>query len=94
MRSLRLLLIVVSLILPPFSLAAQTPQEPTVAQLKDEIQKLQTIERDESISADVKELNRTFLQKRRVQLQTLLQKKIDGLQKYLTTLEASLTTDN
>ena len=93
MRSLRLLLIVVSLILPPFSLAAQTPQEPTVAQLKDEIQKLQTIERDESISADVKELNRTFLQKRRVQLQALLQKKIDGLQKYLTTLEASLTAE-
>jgi hypothetical protein len=93
MRSLRLLLIVISLILPPFSLAAQTAPEPTVTQLKEEIQKLQTIERDESISAEVKELNRAFLQKRRVQLHTLLQKKIDGLQKYLTTLEASLTPE-
>jgi len=93
MRSLRLLLIVVSLILPPFSLAAQTSQEKDVVQLRDDIQKLLAIDRDETVSTEIKELNRIFLKKRRVELQAQLEKRIDGLQKYLGSLETSLTPE-
>ena len=93
MRSLRLLLIVISLILPSISLAAQTPKEPTVAQLKEDIQRLLVVERDEKTSAEIRELNRIFLKKRRIQLQDLLQKNVEGLKKYLATLDASLSPE-
>ena len=93
MRFLRLLLIVVSLILPSVSLAAQPPKELTVAQLREEIQKLLVVERDVNTPAEVRDLNRIFLKKRRIQLQELLQKNVAGLKKYLATLEASLSPE-
>src|SRR4030095_1698054 len=74
-------------------LAAQTPQQITAAELREDIQKLLVVERDGNTSAEVRKLNQIFLKKRRIQLQELLQKNVEGLKKYLATLEGSLSPE-
>jgi hypothetical protein len=92
MRSFRLLILILitSFILPPFTLAAETPNNMSVDQLKAEIQKLTEIERDETMSPAVREINRTFLKKRCAELQSRLQKDLAGLRSYLATAASSL----
>ena len=90
MRSFRPLLIILLLILPPMSVCAQNGGDVSVAQLKEEIQRLAAVERDQTTPADVRTLNRIFLKKRHLEFQALLQKNITSLRKYLETLEASL----
>jgi len=93
MRSFRLFIIITSLILPPCVFGAQNPNDVSVNQLKAEIQKLIAIERDETVSPAVRELNHSFLQKRRAELQVLLQKNLAALRSYLETVGASLRID-
>jgi hypothetical protein len=90
MRVFRLLLIVTLFTLPATNLLAQSANDISVDQLKAEIQKLVAVERDETTPADVRTVNRIFLKQRRIQLQSLLQKNVDGLRSYLERLGTSL----
>lgn len=69
---------------------AQQPAA-TIAEVKAQIARMEQVERDENISADVKALNRKFLQDRRRQLQTLLTRKLEDLRRYRTDLGAALS---
>jgi hypothetical protein len=64
-----------------------------ISQLKEQIQRLELVDRDPSTSAEVRGLNRRFLLQRRAQLRSLLQKEIKALQSYRSTVGSSLSTD-
>jgi hypothetical protein len=65
-------------------------QQPTVKQLKEQIERMEAIDRDPSVPVDVKQLNQEFLKTRRSQLRNLLPKSIAALRKYESDLGASL----
>jgi len=90
MRVLRLLLIITLFTLPATSILAQSANNISVPQLKEEIQRLIAVERDATTPADVRTVNRIFLKQRQIQLQSLLQKNVDGLRSYLERLGNSL----
>lgn len=64
-----------------------------INELHRQIQELQAVERDETASAEVRAINRRFISERRAQLRVLLQKRIDALQKYQSSLNSVLTLD-
>ena len=72
---------------------AQQSQEPSVAQLKAQIAVLEATDRDPATLPEIKELNRPFLKQRRIQLHSLLQKRVDALRTYLANVGPSLNTD-
>jgi len=67
-------------------------QQPTVKQLKEQIERMEAIDRDPSVPIDVKQLNQEFLKTRRSQLRNLLATSIAALRKYESDLGASLET--
>lgn len=69
------------------------PKDLSIGELKQQIEKLQSVEANESLPADVKAINRRFLAQRRLQLRALLQKNIDGLRNYRATAGSILTAD-
>jgi hypothetical protein len=69
-------------------------QEATnISQLKEQIHRLESVERDLSNSSEVRELNRRFLRQRREQLRSLLQTEIKALQDYRSTVGSALSPD-
>jgi len=68
-------------------------QELSINQLKEQIAKLEQIDRDPATSLEVKTLNRDFLKSRRLQLQSALAKRIDDLRKYKADVASSLTAE-
>jgi len=84
-----LLAIVLTLALCQQTLAQQPAA--TIAEVKAQIARMEQVEQDANISADVKTLNRKFLQQRRNQLQTLLTQKLADLRRYSSDLGASLS---
>ena len=72
---------------------AQESKEPSVAQLKAQIAVLEATDRDPATLPEIKELNRSFLKQRRIQLKALLQKRADALRTYLANVGPSLNTD-
>jgi hypothetical protein len=93
MRVFRLILIVTLFALPSTNLWAQSANEISIDQLKEQIQKLSAIERDATAPSEVKSVNRIFLKQRRVLLQSLLQKNVDGLRGYLERLGPALSPE-
>lgn len=93
MRSYRLLVITTLIVLLSVNVLAQQAEEPSVAQLKAQIQELLKIERDGTASAEIRQLNSIFLKSRRIQLEALLKKNLDGLRSYLSTVGPSLTPE-
>lgn len=71
----------------------QSSKDPGIQELKEQITKLQSIEANEALSADVKAINRRFLEQRRTQLRGLLQKTIDDLRNYRAMAGSILTAD-
>jgi hypothetical protein len=71
---------------------AQQPAA-SVSNLREQIQQLESIDRDPATSDDVKTLNRRFLNERRSLLRTVLQQRIETLRKYQTTVKTSLTAE-
>src|SRR2546423_983038 len=63
----------------------------SITELKEQIAKLLSVERDETTSAEVRNLNHNFLEERRAQLRTLLQKRINALRSYVATVGPALT---
>jgi len=87
------LLVGVVLLLATFVTAAQEPDDLSIAQLKEQIQKLESIDRDPTTPFAVKSINRDFLNARRAQLRTILARRIEALRKYQAGLGSALTTD-
>lgn len=71
----------------------ETAREPSISELKEQIAKLLSIDRDETVPADVKSINRQFLEQRRGQLRLLLQKNIEGLRSYRAKAGSVLTAE-
>lgn len=95
MNTPRALLFIIILVLlsSGSSVCAQQSQDTSVAQLKEQIKILEATDRDARTLSEVRELNRTFLKQRRIQLQALLQKRSDALREYLATVGPSLNAD-
>jgi len=86
-------LIVASLIVPSSSLLAQGTPELSVSQLKDELRKLNAIDRDANTPPNVRQVNRIFLKKRQGELQALLQKNVESLKRYLSAVQSDLRSE-
>ena len=71
----------------------QQPQSDSLESLIQQIRSLELIERDSNTPAEVKKLNQTFLAERRARLQQLVQKRIDSLRAYLTSVNGVLTAE-
>lgn len=69
------------------------PSNTAIAQLKQEIERLEAIDRDPSVAPEVKELNRGFLLERRRRLQALLQVRVKALRDYAATVRSTLTAE-
>ena len=93
MRSFRLLVITTLIVLLSVNVLAQQTSELSVAQLKEQIQLLLKIDRDENTSTEVRKLNSIFLKQRRMQLEVLLTKNLEKLRSYLSTIAPSLTSE-
>lgn len=68
-------------------------QVTSVSTLKEQIQKLEAIDRDPATPEEVKVLNSRFLNERRLQLKILLQQRIETLRKYQETVKTTLTNE-
>src|SRR5215471_13112525 len=80
-------------LLPMHFAVAQQPQADPIEQLKEQIKQMEAVDRDPSISEEVKNLNRQFLNARRQQLQDLLDKRIAQLRAYQIKMQSTLTAD-
>src|SRR5437667_735883 len=78
------------LLLVSFNGSAQQKQDASISRLKEQIQSLLEVERDETTPAEVRELNRSFIRDRRIQLRALIQENAGALRKYLASAESSL----
>lgn len=72
---------------------AQQQEVTSIVQLKEQIAKLEAVDRDENTPDEVRSVNRSFLEERRTQLKALLEKRVKALQSYLETVSSSLTAD-
>jgi hypothetical protein len=70
---------------------AQQPA-PTITQLKEQIARMELIDRDANTSEEVRHINQGFLRERRVQLQSLIMAKLEALRKYQGDLDKSLSS--
>jgi hypothetical protein len=80
-------------LLPMQFAAAQQPQADAVEQLKEQIKRLEAVDRDASISEEVRLLNHKFLDSRRQQLWDLVDKRIADLRAYQTKMESTISAD-
>jgi hypothetical protein len=69
------------------------PNDTSIAQLKEAIVRLEAIDSNPATPPDVKEVNRGFLQKRREQLNLLLQKRSIALREYLANMKDFLSPE-
>lgn len=87
------LFLAVCVLLSPLAAAAQQPQSASLGELRDQIAKFEKIEHDPGATADVKNINRDFLESRRAELRSLLSRRRDALSAYLSASRALLRTD-
>ena len=94
MKTLRGLLAIVAVLFVccAFFHAQQQPSE-SVEALKEQIRNLERIESDPNTPPDVRELNQSFLAKRRSQLREISKKRIDALRAYLASVKGALTVE-
>lgn len=71
--------------------AAKSADGPSIAELKEQIARLLAVENSDSVPAEVKTLNRTFLEERRAKLRTLLSKRVTALRSYLESVGTALS---
>lgn len=65
---------------------AQQPQAASIEQLKEQIQRLESIDLDPATEPEVRALNRNILRERRTQLRALLQRRANSLRNYLAAM--------
>jgi hypothetical protein len=90
---IRSLLLIAWLIASMCCPAFAQQQSGAIGELKEQIQKMESIDRDPATPADVRNLNRNFLEARRAQLRELLIKSIAALRKYQSSFRSSLTSE-
>jgi hypothetical protein len=74
--------------------AQEVSQSPGgIDELKEQIAKLARVEGDASVPAEVRNLNRGFLEERRARLRALLQNKLEALRSYRAAVGSALTPD-
>jgi hypothetical protein len=78
-------------VMTPMVARAQETSNKSISQLREEIRKLEAVANDPSATAEVKELNQTFITGRRESLRSLLRLRIDALQKYGAAVKDTLT---
>jgi hypothetical protein len=71
--------------------SAGAQQNASIADLKEQIQRLEAVGNDPTTPPDIKALNDNFLQERRTQLSFLLAKRINSLRSYQSNVGSSLT---
>lgn len=82
----QILIITISVhLLAPCLCLAQQPAEGNIAQLREQIARLEKIDFDPEASPEVISLNREFLRERQAQLKALVKRRIAALQQYLNT---------
>lgn len=84
-----LVVILVLNLLAPISGVAQQSGK-NIAQLREQIAKLEKIDADLETSPEVKDINRNFLSERRTELNALMRKRISALRQYLSTAGGAL----
>lgn len=88
----RLLLVTMTLhLLAPLPVLAQQTAEANIAQLREQIAKLEKIDLDPETSPDVRTLNREFLRERQTQLGALVRRRVAALRQYLVTMGDALS---
>ncbi len=70
---------------------AQTPSE-TIDELKRSIQKLESIDQNQSVSPEIREINRSFLTEKRTELLARLVQKRESRREYLTMATSALSS--
>jgi hypothetical protein len=65
----------------------------SIGKIKEEYERLLAVDRDPSIEPDVRELNRKFLEERRVQLRSAIETRLGALRKYQTSMSGALSTE-
>lgn len=88
-RSLGLLLALFVLLSP----LGAAQQQPSLDEVRGQIAKLEEIRRDPDTPAEVREVNRGFLESRRAELRNLLSGRRDALRRYLSAGRAALKAD-
>lgn len=89
----RLLVLFLSAILTFSPFCAWAQQSDSIGELQEQIKRMEAINSDPLIPADVKNLNAEFLKARRSQLHKLLVKNVEGLRKYKANLGLSLNDE-
>ena len=74
-----------------FTLVASAQEAPSIPELREQIQRLMTISNDPNMDAEVRSINRRFLDQRRSQLAALLREKLTTLQNYQAKVNDVLT---
>ena len=93
-KTAKVLLTAVMLVSSGALAAAQSPAGDTdIVKLRELIGKLEAVDRDPSTPAEVKTLNRGFLESRRAQLRALVRRQLDALRSYQATIGPSLSAD-
>jgi hypothetical protein len=88
-RLLLLTLILCALTLLSQSSSAQ--ETVSISTLREQIQKLEALAADKTLSEDARSLNRTFLAERRTQLKAQLHKRVEALRQYKASAASVLT---
>jgi len=88
-----LIVVLVLNLIAPMTISAQQQPGANIDQLREQIAKLEKIDVDSETSAEVKEINRTFLSERRAELNALMRRKISALRQYLSTAGDALRED-
>ncbi len=93
MEVTKIMLRVCALFLVLALLSPVLAQEPTdsIRQLKEQIERMEAIDRDPTVPVDVKRLNEEFLKTRRSQLRNMVATNIAALRKYQSDLGSSLS---
>jgi hypothetical protein len=92
MKILRNLLVVAGcLLLLSSSVWPQQSQAPSIRELQQQVEKLTEIDVNPGTAREVKEINRQFLNQRRIQLRSLLGKELEALRNYSLSVASSLT---
>lgn len=89
------LLLVLVITLSPISLMLAQQRPDSISQLKEQIARLEAIDKDKDTTDEVRSINRGFLKERRAQLVVTLKKRIEALRKYKSIVQSSLSlTEN
>jgi hypothetical protein len=80
------------LLLSMNTIRAVSQEMNSLDQLRHQIRELEKIERDESVSFEVKQLNARFLEDRRASLRKMLETRIEGAKQYLFRVGSQLSS--